>query len=619
MAGLKRWFPVLRIPIALIGISLFFTVYNRFLLDANLRNLRSSLSVLDAATGVGQAEAALLLVDQTLVAHMAEEETRLQALATFQYAQGTLAAEQRTRPVEDAQAMLAILGEEQAAARPGFLRTLDGLATGTRSALGQAALLPRQVFGGRGSPEINQEQLQEAARLERLGRFPEAIGIYEELLKRHPRYAGRALLKLRLGYVYQRTQAFDQAKRLYREAARETRSVQENQVALQLLEKLTQARAQKGRVKPLERRLSSMGPGPQRQRVAFELGRTLLQLYTLDKAAAAFQEAFLADPEGELAPSCLFKEAWCFRTAGRMEEALDLFLKIIHKYPQGTWAVASYLQIAELYKATGDYTSAAFVYEQALAETEDPVIRAVLHAQAGSTYYFDLTDPEKARNFFRDLEDKFPASPLAGFWNRIQDLRKKKGGLGFQSPPPKEGVPPAPLPKLEESPTMGLTVGSPIVNWLEGFLPIFVDIFSDRLAKYMQATGEKELTRRFTNFEFRDLVVRQVQRQFSNQVSDIRTSIHPDGFVGAGEVQLGRLRFVVQARIGVTIVNERPHTVIQEVKVGRIPVPKAILKILEARVNSRVDQAKYPLKVKQYKLHEGYAVISVELVGEITR
>ena len=122
----RRWLLILRVPLALLGVFLFFALYNRFLLDSNLRNLRASLSIMDGASGVGQAEAALLLVDQNLTAQMAEEELDLRAASTLQYAQGALASSDMDRPPDDAQALVSVLGEEKVSERPGMLMALDG-------------------------------------------------------------------------------------------------------------------------------------------------------------------------------------------------------------------------------------------------------------------------------------------------------------------------------------------------------------------------------------------------------------------------------------------------------------------------------------------------------------
>jgi hypothetical protein len=129
----------------------------------------------------------------------------------------------------------------------------------------------------------------------------------------------------------------------------------------------------------------------------------------------------------------------------------------------------------------------------------------------------------------------------------------------------------------------------------------------------MEAVGEKDLARRFSEAEFGELVVREVQRRFPGQVTGIQTKIHPDGFVGSGNVHLGMLKFPVEAKLGILVENARPHAVLQSIKIGKIPLPDALLKFLEIRVNATIDQTKYQLKVKEYKLNEGYAWISVEM------
>lgn len=617
MATLRRWLAVLRIPLALLGVALFFTFYNRFLLDAHLRNLRASLSVLDAATGVGRAEAALLLVDQTLLAQAAGEEPDLQGLSVLQYAQGTLASDDPMRRVEDAQAMVAILGQDRAAGRPGLLGAMDAMVTGVQSTLQKAGLASSQLFSGPITPDIDATKLGKAQRLERLCRFPEAAVLYEELLSGYPHYVGRAGLHLRLGHAYERAQDFNQAEQHYRSALQRGQTLPEAAVSGQMLQGLAAARQKQAQISRLERALAASLEGTERQRAAHELGSTLMQASAMDRAAAAFRQAFAAEPGGELALASLFKEAWCFRVAGRFEETANRFHELIQKYPKSTWATASYMQVAEIHRASGDSAAAAHAYEQAIAEDKDPALEAVAHALAASTYWLDLKDPVKASLHFRDLEKGFPASPFSPTRRMIEEAMRRKG---YPPPPLGErplGVPAPPAP-VKVAPVEGLetslVAGSPLMNWLEGFLPVFVDVFSDSLAKYMRAAGEMQLTRRFSEVEFRDLVVRQVQRRFPGQVADIQTQILPGSFVGSGTVKLGILRFKVEARIGIRVVDEKPNAALQKIKVGRIAVPERLVKYLEKRVNSVIQQADYPLRVKSYELHEGYALISVELV-----
>ena len=612
---LRRWLLLLRVPLVLLGIFLFFALYNRLLLDKNLQNLRTSLSVMDSASGVGQAEAALLLVDQTLTAQMAGEEMDLRSATTLQYAQGALSSDQMDRPPDDAQVLLEILGEEKRLERPALFRTLDGMISSVQASVRQAALLPRQVLGKPLSPEIDTARQQEAARLEKNGRFSEAASLYQGLLADYPGYEGRSSLKLRLGHLFQRSNDFSRAQRLYKEALAETRDPKELVIARQMLDALARLRAPSGKAKKLEQSLARAGPAD-RQRAAFQLGGALIQAASFDPAAKAFRESFLADPEGKLAPTALFKEAWCLRTAGRLEEAFSKFSDILRRQPDTDWAVAATLQIAEIYKATGDLRAAAATYERATSlKGKDAALTAIAYAQAGSAYLFDLNDVGKGQALLRDLAKRFPASGFSSVGRELERLRARKDRPALSGGPAIPVAPTmGPAPALPTGPSAGMfTAGSPLVNWLESFLPVFVSVFSDRLVKYMEAVGETDLARRFTETEFQELVLREVQRRFPSQVTDVQTKIHPDGFVGSGTVHLGLLKFSVEATIGIAVQNYRAHAVLQNIKIGKFSLPDALLKLLETRINTTIDQTKYSLKIKEYKLNEGYAWISVEV------
>ncbi len=618
--ALRRWLTLLRIPLALLGIFLFFGLYNRYLVDTNLKNLKSSLSILSSASGVGQAEAALVLVDQALNAQMAQEDLDLQNLTTLQYAQGTLAFGERTRPVADAQAMLSILEEERLLSRPGMLSALDGMVAGVQGAWKRTALLPRQVLGGALSPTLDEARLAEGIRLEGTGHLEEAAQRFEAILKEYPNYQGRVALKLRLGSLYQKMQNMDRARRLYQEALGQARSLSEADTARLMLQQFSEIQNQRKEIRAREARLAKTVNPVERQEIAFALGSAWIRLSDFPRAAAAFHEAVLADRKGRLALPSRFKEAWCLRYSGRIEESLTQFLEIARQNPKSNWAATAYQQIAEIYRAAGDNMGAAQTYEQAIAQGKEDAVTAVLYMQTGSTYQYDVKDLQKAEQFFREAQMKYPASAFSGVQQKQAEI-ERKAGRDSSAPETPTSAPAAattetgasqPPPSLTAA---ALSEGSPLINWMEGFLPVFVDVFADRLAKYMAAAGETSLTRRFTDMEFRDLVARHVQQRFPGQVSELQARIHPDGFVGTGTVRLGLLTFPMKLRVGVAVVNEKPNAILHELTVGKFPLPKPLLSYLEKRVNASVQKSRYPLKVKQYDLREGYALISVELAG----
>lgn len=619
MAVPKRWLALSRIPIALVGVALFFHGYNRFILNASLQNLKTSLNVLNATSGVGQAEAALLLVDQAVLNQMVSAEMDLEALTTLQYAHGTLSTDALERPVKDVQMVLDTLAEGQALKRPGILTAADGVVTTLQGAFKQAALLPNRIFRGNLSPEIDSERLQKAIRTERMGLFSEALQMYRGLLKSYPRYAGRTGLKLRAAHLAERLNSPDEAWRFYREVLRQTDKTEEAAAAEQALERLRLAQKKKREVKILEERLQKTPIGLERQRSAFELGGILIQIQAFEKAAEVFRQAHLADPKGELAPISKFKGGWCLRSSGQLEEAFKTFAALVQQDPKSPWALASYSQIAEIYKATGDLASAAKIYEEQLAKSTDDALTAAVLLQTGSTYLFDLNNPRKAQVYFDMLTLNFPASPFSSKGQAIFQTQAPEAASPSQRAPPRPSAPAVstPVTKPEEpflpAPGAALSENAPVMTWLSEFLPIFVDVFVDKLAQYMQLTGSKELTRRYTEEEFRELVVRRVQERFPGKFRDVVAKIRPDGFLGSGTLRLGSETFSIRARVGIVVVAERPHALIREVKVGNLTLPDPLLRTLEKRVNASIDQGDYPLRIKKYDLKEGHALITVEL------
>jgi tetratricopeptide (TPR) repeat protein len=272
--------------------------------------------------------------------------------------------------------------------------------------------------------------------LERRGLATQALALYENLLRAYPDYAGRASLKLRAGLLLQKSGDLAGAERFYREALAKARDSQEAEIARKGLQGLRLARAHARKAAALEKTLVNLQAGPDRQKAAFKLGSEWIRSSDFNRAAHAFQEAFDSDPEGDLALPALFKQAWCLRTAGRLEESFSWFSEILRRAPGTEWSVSTLMQLAEIYRATGNLKASAELYERATSEkTKDAGLTALAYAQAGCAYEFDLKDPGKAQVFLRDLAKKFPASSYGSVGRSLEQLRIKKSRLATAEGP----------------------------------------------------------------------------------------------------------------------------------------------------------------------------------------
>ncbi len=595
-ASLRRLLALGRIPIAILGVAAFFTFYNRFILNSNLENLRASLGALEQASGIGNAEAALVLLDQTLVTEMAKEEMDLTRLASLQYAQEALGSDRLDRPVDDIQAISGKVVEEEAQARPGFLSTLDTVVTGTQGVLRGVALLPRRIASGKLSTEIDSTRLQQAIASERRGRVSEAIPLYEELLRSYPRYADRAALRLRLGNLYLRAQSFNQARTQFQKTLQESVKPQELHAARAMLDRLGQVPRLQRQAQTLEKKLLPLSAGPDRQKLAFELGHLRLQLYEMEEAAEAFDLAATADPEGDLFYPSLLKQAWALQSIGRFDEATQVLGRVIRPDPRSSWAAAAYLQTAQIQKAQGQYEAALQIYDELLQQnSKAKSLVGLAIAQAGCTATYDLGDPERAGQYFNQLARHFPGSPLSDIGKDLSRIQTQKAALAVQSAAP-------------------FGIGSPLFGWIQNTLPVFVKTFSDRLAKYMDAVGEKEFTRKYTEAEFRNIVLQRVQERFPGQIRAVQVRIRPDGYSGSCSIHLGPLSFPLEGRLGIQLSGLRPHVVIHEMRVWRVPVVGPIRRHLENQANQAIDKLRLPIRVLEYEFGEGYCLIRVERV-----
>ena len=157
--------------------------------------------------------------------------------------------------------------------------------------------------------------------------------------------------------------------------------------------------------------------------------------------------------------------------------------------------------------------------------------------------------------------------------------------------------------------------GSPLISRLEYLLPVFVQVFDERLALLIEMVGEDHLTRKYSEQEFQEMVVQRVREMLPGQLNDIAVKIQPDGVVVTGVVRLESRSIPIQVRSGVTVVNDRLHLFLQDVQIGNRVASDEVRKMLETHVNQKLDRLRLLLKVKWVNLGPGWALLSVELAN----
>ena len=251
------------------------------------------------------------------------------------------------------------------------------------------------------------------------------------------------------------------------------------------------------------------------------------------------------------------------------------------------------LQLGMEYQKRGDFVMAERFYQEVLWETRDSENIAVVRA------------------LLLQLDEARGPSGFASF-NESREARGPSGFASLSESHELRSQPAEVLRPMLDPPSLE-AAGRPLLSWLESSLPVVLDLVAQRLARYLEAVGEERVTRVFSEKEFELHVLERMRKRFSSEIIDLATKFHSDGIIGTGTVRLGALKFRFFSKMDIVLKDERPHAVIREAKIGTIPVPAGILKLLERRVNRVIDRQNCPIRVKLFELREGSACVSVEV------
>ena len=595
----------------LIPLIVFMVVYNRVVVDVNLKNLQLSLKVLSDADAVSKAEAAMVLIDQNLLYTVSLAEPDASELAALQHVRGSLGGEAE-RSVDDAQVIVSSLLDQKLQARGGLMGTLDDLNDAVQGAIQRVQLLPRAVLKKKQlSDEVDLAKLNQAITYEKLGELLKAEQIYITLLKTYPEYEGSGDLKLRLGYLYQRQRQLAKAKQMYQEVARATADPVELGITRQLLARLAAAQEMSQKLKQLRSDLLHAVDVEARQKALFDLGTAQMRLFDFDEALKNLKLAAEVRPKAPLAAQARFRQAWCLKYVGRIDEAMALFQNLSAQEPGGTLSTSAQVQIADAYRATGQYEAATASLEAAIDQAEDIALASVLTAQAGLIYLFDLKEPEKAKASFQKIEQVAPASDLVEIKEEIERVQLRKAMVAAEKELQKAATQGA-APGAERVGFKLPGVATPVVGILEVTVFGYVDVATRRLANAMKDAGERELSRRFTEADLKNQAIRRIEQRFP-QIKQTRIQIGTEGFSGSATVRVGPVSVPVYGKARIDLVDRKPNIRMLELSIGKVPIPAIFLQMMDNRVNQKIRQAKLPLNIDQFTFQDGAVDVRMSL------
>lgn len=335
---------VLRPVYALVGAVIFFSIYNHYLLDKSLVNLKLSLRQLDSAKSVADIKKIKGILDDTFLMEIAKQDLDVVSLIKLETATETLNTISSKSQAEGIKQALQDTAAEKEKHKNPILAALDNVvinflpkgATDDSSALKKTAQKLEQRLGNYRA-EALQEKLLELARIYiRLKDFPNATRLLNQCIKESPANPAAVKARVYLGLIYKMQGDFAKAEEMFRQAKEGLSDDLRLFSSFQEADTLNKMGKYNESVDLFEK-ISELNPsGIVNQLAQFRAGNIYLNdLQDLQKADQSFKKLKNLAPENQLMIAQNYREAgfklletaYKLLQTGKEDEAKETFSK----------------------------------------------------------------------------------------------------------------------------------------------------------------------------------------------------------------------------------------------------------------------------------------------------
>jgi len=171
----------------------------------------------------------------------------------------------------------------------------------------------------------------------------------------------------------------------------------------------------------LKRKLRAIREKDKLQEAFYELANILTQLGQIKNAKAFYKQVVALQPYSGLAEKAKFNLAWNEKITGNLEGALEGFQALTETTSDPELKVFLQFQAADILRKQAKYEE-AINYLQNIAQQEPGVDLAQLsNYLVGQIYLYNLGDTEKAREEFKQTKELDQASELSQYIDRQAD------------------------------------------------------------------------------------------------------------------------------------------------------------------------------------------------------
>lgn len=542
--------------IALVSITSFFVIYNLFLVDHTLEDLRFSLEQTALAYSIEDLNGLDMVVTKTVAEEMPYYKIDTRNISNLEYAKNLVKTGTNYRQVDGVKVALKGVVERKEKKRGFVLSFLDRINRPVLKNMSNLARLYSAVVEPRraalpGALKIDLRDMM--ALLDKEKNLNKAAAGYKSIIEKYPDHEKMPLVKLKLAYAHQRLGQGDKAIKVYKEVISQYPGQRESDIARTCLAGLLEKDKLLDEIDALivEYNKLPKSEADERQRVAYDIGRLYTKMLNLGEAIKFFRRAVNINPSSDIAIKSRLAISWLYKQQNEFEKSAGELEKIIEERPGNEFINDVYYQIADTYHYQGKYEESV-VLLQKIAEAykrEDPELAALYLFQAGASYMYDLNDTEKAEEVFRKISKEYPGTSYSKYLSP-----ESPGGVFITYLVPR---------------------ATRVVAWrMVGLLCI--SGYAGELCKFKAVTGQDGF-----NLGFNSWLKKELPDMVGNlyvEMKEQKTEFEKDRALTQGMITMGKFKVECHAEWKFSISKEKSlNLVVLKAFLDKLPIPPILL------------------------------------------
>jgi len=541
--------PVTKISGILLIAVIFFVLYNRFMINQSLEDLRFSLSNIQKNEYSGLDK----LLSYVLLSEIAKEPIQTDIFENIEYACDVIGLAKSGRSLADAADILRSVITKKEDERGAFLTAIDTVNNGLSGALGLSPDLKKR---------ISRNKAREKALLE-------------------------------------------EKKRLYARLISPTSPGETKDIVFKLVSDMPEEEK--------KRELFNVVSGvslKDKQEILYRIGIAEMRSSNYDQAIFLLKEAFGVDPKSPIAPKLLFNLAWCEKALHNFKKSEEYLREFIKLFPDDDLKENAALQIALLYRKTSQYNETADSFLAVAHKNEHSPLAPIALFQALATYLYDLGDEGSAKEVFEELNALYPASEYSSaktfVYKRLFSEETARFDLGYQIYKLLWNMSPLATAISEVTDKISTRF---VIRMIEGTIQQ-IELLNLDLGDTVRIERTDEFLTNWCNRSL-DVVSKNALVSVKNVLIRYKESnrIEVSGFVRLGTVELmgyaiGRMELKKDAYITYDAYKSEKQIIytVEMCKIGRIEIPADIINKALVRAH-RIFNQKIPFEIRRFEIN----------------